>query len=85
MKRITINGEELSTPKALHKTLKTAMHFPEHYGENLDALYDALTEISEPFCLAVENSDEAKAFLGEYWLRFVEVVTDAGTVELLLI
>lgn len=84
MKRITINGKELSSPKAIHASLKTAMPFPEHYGENLDALYDALTEISEPVCIAVENSADAKAFLGEYWLRFVEVVTDADTVRLLL-
>lgn len=84
MKQITINGKELSSPKALHATLKTAMPFSEYYGENLDALYDALTEISEPICLAVENSEDAKAFLGEYWLRFIEVVSDADTVRLLL-
>lgn len=27
-----------------HKYLKEALDFPDYYGENLDALYDCLTE-----------------------------------------
>ena len=29
-----------------HKYLKEALDFPDYYGENLDALYDCLTEFN---------------------------------------
>ncbi len=31
----------------LHQALKSALHFPQWYGNNLDALYDCLTEVFE--------------------------------------
>lgn len=37
----TINRDEI------HEALKEAFDFPAYYGENLDALYDLLTEISD--------------------------------------
>lgn len=77
MKRITIDGKELTSPEVLHGTLKTAMNFPEYYGANLDALYDALTDIHEPTCLAVENSADARRLLDGYWRSFIEVFSDA--------
>ena len=30
-----------------HKYLKEKLELPEHYGENLDALYDCLTEMGK--------------------------------------
>ena len=77
MNRITVDGKELTSPKALHATLKNALSFPDYYGGNLDALFDALTDIHEVTCVVIENSADAKANLGEYFWRFMEVFTDA--------
>ena len=41
--------------KGLHQALKNALSFPEWYGCNLDALYDCLTEISQPIHLILTN------------------------------
>ncbi len=89
MRRIDIDGRLITSPQALHTQLKAAMCFPDYYGANLDALYDMLTDISEPVCIAVTDSAAAKAALDEYFWRFLDVVSDAnkktGKTRLLLI
>ena len=35
--------------------LAEALEFPDWYGENLDALYDCLTDLGEPVCLTVRE------------------------------
>lgn len=88
MKRINIDGKELVSPKALHDALKSNFAFPEYYGGNLDSLYDVLTDIHEPICLAVANSADARSALDGYWWSFIEVFSDAqaktGKLRLLL-
>ncbi len=36
-----------STKKEIHAYLKEQFEFPDYYGENLDALYDCLTDLAE--------------------------------------
>lgn len=84
MKKIIINGSEIQSMESLHAILRKNLDFYEYYGANLDALYDALTELSEEVCLVIEKSESAKIALGEYWERFSEVVSDVGTVRLIL-
>ena len=44
--------------KALHAYLKEKFGFPEYYGNNLDALYDCLTDISEPTAIGLFIADD---------------------------
>ena len=37
--------ERLATPEAVYDYLQQELSFPDWFGRNLDALYDALTEI----------------------------------------
>ncbi|NMB04035.1 MAG: barstar family protein [Tissierellia bacterium] len=48
MKRIRLWRPELSQKTAAHVMLKHRLDLPDYYGNNLDALWDMLTEISQP-------------------------------------
>ena len=46
MNSITLKLDKFSKKEELHSYLKKKMKFPDYYGENLDALFDCLTDIS---------------------------------------
>ena len=54
MKEIQIDCTGLDKA-GLHRAFQEALAFPQWYGHNLDALYDCLTELSEPTHLAIQN------------------------------
>jgi ribonuclease inhibitor len=51
---------DLTRPKSvdeLHQYLAEKLDFPEYYGANLDALYDALTDICHDTCIGIHVPD----------------------------
>lgn len=63
----------IDTPKQLHRILAETLAFPEWYGNNLDALYDCLTDISEKTILILANWTDATPSLRS----FRRTMTDA--------
>ena len=60
-----INCAEIHSREEFHRILSQVLQFPEWYGNNLDALYDCLTDIREPTHLHLENWDTlSPAFRG---------------------
>lgn len=43
----------------LHKILRAALPLPEHYGDNLDAFYDVLTEYGAKWTLTIRGIPSA--------------------------
>lgn len=43
MNSFILNGENMTTRADAHAELRREMHFPEYYGNNLDALWDMLS------------------------------------------
>ena len=41
-----LDGAMMDTKEHAHQHLRTQMGFPAYYGNNLDALYDCLTELT---------------------------------------
>lgn len=66
MKDITIDCQGFVPRSDLHKAFAEALHFPDHYGNNLDALHDCLTEIAEPTRIRLLNWSVAEERLGNY-------------------
>ena len=52
MLNITVDCTGLSVPE-IHGLLAEALHFPSWYGNNLDALYDCLTDLDGQVHLSI--------------------------------
>ena len=58
MKKITLDfggpaSAAVFTRREIHEYIAEKMAFPEYYGHNLDALYDCLTDITEPTAVGI--------------------------------
>ena len=68
MKTVTIDCAPIKTAKDFHRELAQALEFEDYYGNNLDALFDCLTDIHQeqelvllnwhPFSYAVKDYAE---------------------------
>lgn len=52
----------LHSRRELHSALARALSFPAHYGNNLDALYDCLSDIRENTRLVLKNWEHTLPF-----------------------
>lgn len=75
---VVIDGRNITDKAMLHAYLKEQCQFPDYYGNNLDALYDVLTERSEPLEIKVEYAEELKEILCGYGEAFLETLLDAA-------
>ncbi|MBQ9814557.1 MAG: barstar family protein [Lachnospiraceae bacterium] len=75
--KVYLNAEKLTEKQSAHEYLKFMLDLPEYYGNNLDALYDCLSEFSD-LTLVIVNSDA-----GGYFSRLLPVMQDACRVKLI--
>ena len=74
-----IDGALMPTKDAAHTYLAGKLSFPDHYGRNLDALYDLLsTETEVPTCLVICGCGELIKSLDSYGVLLLETIQDAA-------
>ena len=78
MKTCTLYGARIADMQALHTALAEGLGFPAWYGRNLDALFDLLTEPTEPATLTIYDWDTLSSTLGDKAARLRRVLEDAG-------
>lgn len=76
MKIVLLDGNKIKTEKKLHAEFKKSLDFPDWYGENLDALYDMLTWLTDEIGVIAVNTDLIKEKLGKYWDNFLYLMND---------
>lgn len=68
-------GESIQDKTMLHRYLKQLFDFPEHYGHNLDAMVDLLSEpTKEQRLLIIRNQAQLKQNLGGYYDTFIRAL-----------
>ena len=75
---VHLDGRRMTSRKEAHAYLKEVLALPEYYGNNLDALYDVLTERAEPTCITLEHFDRAREFLGRYAELIATTISQAA-------
>lgn len=63
---VSIDCRRIACREDLHAMMKEALAFPDHYGSNLDALHDCLTDIHGETHLTFENWSALEDALGGY-------------------
>ena len=76
--QVVIDGRKMTDKQILHAYLKEQCRFPDYYGNNLDALYDVLTDRTEPLEIKLEYAQELKEILCGYGEAFIETLLDAA-------
>ena len=74
---LVIDCSRMTDKESLHRYLKEALSLPDYYGGNLDALFDCLTELSEPVVLEFANPDSLIP-LGDYGEALMATFRDAA-------
>ena len=77
MEKIILDGEKMTEKTAAHEHIAEVMAFPEWYGNNLDALWDMLSESGEREIELVNSAAMLNA-LGSYGCRLLQCFFDAA-------
>ncbi len=76
MEEKIIDCSRIHSQEDLHKHFRETLSFPDWYGNNLDALYDCLTEISGKVRLL--DWETAEHRLGPYGTKAKKVIAAAA-------
>ena len=69
-----LDGRFMYNKSAAHKYISKKMRFPDYYGENLDALYDMLTDMDIPTRIQVINTKLILKNLDNYGNSLLDVL-----------
>jgi ribonuclease inhibitor len=82
MKKVVFDSSHVETIQELHNELARLLDFPDHYGANLDALYDCLSgEIELPLTIVWKNYRITKSKLGKDVVKLLKVMKDFAREE----
>ncbi len=76
--RCILPGKKIASLGQFYDEISRQLHFPPHFGRNLDALRDVLTgDIKGPVEIIWEDAQESAARMGDDFNRLVETLRDA--------
>ena len=76
--QITIDCQIMTSKASAHEYLQKTLLLPDHYGKNLDALYDCLLDCCEARYVTICNANILPTLLGNYGLALLETFEDAA-------
>lgn len=79
-KEFIIDLEGAGSEEEIQERIEEALPLPDYYGENLDALYDVLTEMGDGWHIIVLNTDDVDDEVRQYVEDMMGVFEDASAV-----
>lgn len=77
IKRCVLNGLKIHSLDDLYAQLEKRLSLPDHFGRNLDALWDVLSaDVEGPFKIVWKHGDASKKFMGRDFNRAVKLLRD---------
>jgi ribonuclease inhibitor len=84
MKNCVLDGSDLADAAAVYRALAETFQFPEYFGNNPDALWDALGDYSgEKVAVIWRNAARSADLLGPRFARIVAVLQQAAAAGML--
>lgn len=77
MRKRLLDLNPAKTVEWIHEYIRFELEFGDFYGNNLDALYDALTSITEDTCIGVFCQPKDDSKLSVYLEKVKKVIKDA--------
>lgn len=77
--RITLDCRTWTDRSVMYTHLREALHFSEHFGENLDALADELS--TSRYYVTLLWCSVPLTHMKQYFIRFMRVMKDMGALE----
>jgi len=86
MKNVSLDAKKMVEKEKMHDYLAKKFDLPEHYGRNLDALFDCLCEINGPTLIKLKNENALEAGLKESLTQlFLDVCAENELVKFELV
>lgn len=73
---IILDGDLMTDKETAHEYLKETLNAPEHYGDNLDALWDIVSSYSKPINIKLINKEKLIENLGYYGSHLILIFQD---------
>ena len=78
MTRLMLDGSTMQSESDFHDQVSAHPETPEHYGRNLDALFDILvSEYRSPVLIVWDNAQQAREELGKRYSLILDTFGDA--------
>ena len=75
--RATINAKRITDKDSLYALLRKKLNLPGDCGNNLDAVFDVLTDPGKDRIIILKHEDLLRERLGDYTDRFLRMLEDA--------
>ncbi len=77
LKKCTLNGKDIRSLNDLYNQLSSQLSLPEHFGRNLDALWDVLSaDIEGPFEIEWKHASDSRKAMGKNFERAVKLLQE---------
>lgn len=80
MKEYILNGSEFNSRDDAFEYIKEVLELPEYFGNNLDALWDVLSDMKE-LKIRIINARQIPRNLKSYGLKMLDVFGDVNGIR----